>query len=139
MKGQALLLLLLLGILGAGGGWNYRRNLAEEQKIPRPFSTLSEVDLAQLKLAYESEVEQLTNKYARATGHKIQIREGGLVGDQIREFERVQRLSRGVRELGFRIAEQEGSAQELQNELDRREAERDKFKLFLRRVFTYRS
>ena len=36
---QVVLLLVLLGLITGVGGWNYRRNLAIEAAMPRPYGS----------------------------------------------------------------------------------------------------
>ena len=134
---QLAVLCLLLAILGGVGTWNYRRNLAAEEAVPRPYGSYSDSDLEVLIAAYQGEIDGLKRRYQGATSRRTRVREGGLVGDQIREFERVHRQGRDVRALGHQIAEREGSVAELRREQDRRREESDGMKLLLKRVFSY--
>jgi hypothetical protein len=133
-RGQKLLILLLALLCGASA-WNYRRNLEAEAKLPRPYRSYSEAQLEQLISASRASLEGLVARYERVSGNSIQARDQGFVGDQIKEFERVQNMSRSVRALGYEISESEGLLRELEAEKRRRGD--SAVGVFLRRVFTY--
>ena len=58
------------------------------------------------------------------------------MGENVREFERVQRASRRVRDANGDLAETELMVERIQQELQRRDQERDSTALFLRRLTT---
>jgi len=135
--GRTFLLCVLLGILGFVGHRNYQRNLEAEAAVPRPYKSHSEADLNQLITAYEADLTALVARYEKATGTTIRAQDRGFVGDQIKEFERVQRLSRSVRTLGYEISEREATLRELKREKQSRMEQGTAVKQFLRRLFTY--
>jgi len=135
--GQLLLLLVLLGMLGGVGTWNYRRNVAAEDRVPRPYRGYSDADLDKLAAAYQMEIDALRKQVERHGG-RTTARDRAFAGDQIREFERVQRVSGAARELGYRVTERETSLAALEQEKALRAGEGDATRVFLRRLFTYR-
>lgn len=135
-SGREILLYCLLVALCFGGYKNYQRNLAAEEAIPRPFKTHSTAELDQLIGAYRGEIEVMTARYEKASGQKIRVQDQAHTGDQFKEFERVQGLSRSVRQLGYEISEREGALRELEHERSLRAEQGAAVKQFLRRVFT---
>jgi cell fate (sporulation/competence/biofilm development) regulator YlbF (YheA/YmcA/DUF963 family) len=137
--GQFVLLLVLVGILASGGIWNYRRNLEAESREPRPYKGYAEADLQKLVDAYKLEIDALAKRYERASGKRINVRDGGHISEQLEEFERVQRYSQAVRQIGYRLSEREAEMKMLEQERTRRVRDRDELRTFLRRVFTYQA
>jgi hypothetical protein len=135
--GQVFLLLILLGILVGGGTWNYKRNLKLEEGEVRPYRSYSLEQLESLKAAYQNEVDRYTQQYHEASSRKVHIREGGMLGEQVDEFERVQRISEGTRAIADRYAKNQVQLEELTKEISRRARERDSWKLLLRRLTKY--
>ena len=135
--GQVFLLLILLGILFGGGSWNYKRNLEIEEAEPRPYRSYSLEQLESLQAAYQKEVDIYTQQYRSASSRKVQIREGGLIGEQVDEFERVQRISQGTRAIADQYAKNQVQLDELVGELSRRASESMSWKVFLRRLTKY--
>jgi hypothetical protein len=135
--GKLLLLLLLLAVAGAAGTWNYRRNLEAEKAEPRPFRSYADADLESLTEAYQQEIEAYTRRYQAVTGQKVAIREGGHIDDKIREFERVQRISRNTRDLVTQLARRHVAVEGLASERHKRAEERQVVKLFFKRLLTY--
>ena len=129
------LLMLLLALLCGVGTWNYRRNVEAEAAVPRPYRTYSEAQIDQLIAASRASLQGLVARYEKVSGNSIQARDQGFVGDQIKEFERVQSMSRSVRGLGYEISETEGLLRELEAEKRRRGD--SVVLLFLRRAFAY--
>lgn len=134
-SGRTFLLTLLLALLCGLGAWNYQRNIEAEKAVPRPYRSYSEAQLDQLIAASRTSLEQLVARYEKVSGRSIEARDRGFVGDQIKEFERVQSVSRSVRDLGYEISESEGLLRELEAERGRRGG--SPVLLFLSRVFTY--
>jgi hypothetical protein len=126
-----LLLILLCGV----GAWNYRRNVEAEAALPQPYRSYSEAQLDQLIAASRASLDELVARYEKVSGRSIQARDQAFVGDQIKEFERVQSVSRSVRALGYEISESEGLLRELEAEKRRRGD--SAVVLFLRRVFVF--
>jgi hypothetical protein len=133
-RGQKLLI-LLLALLCGGGAWNYRRNLEAEAEVPRPYRGYTEAQLEQLITASRASLDGLVARYERASGNSIQARDQAFAGDQIKEFERVQSMSRSVRALGYEVSESEGLLRELEAEKRRRED--NAVGVFLHRVFAF--
>ena len=135
--GNALALLLLLGLLGGGAGWNYQRNLALEDAEVRPFETLSDADLATLLAATEAEAKKLGARYDEARERRASVEVTGVhTAERLRDFERVQAHGRAVRDMGQRTSQVEASLAELQKETQRRAGQGDGLQVFLRRAFT---
>jgi hypothetical protein len=130
-------LLLILVLCGGAGAWNYHRNLQAERAEPRPYRSLTEEALASLAAALEAEVEDLTSSYEAASGRKVSITEEALLGEKVREVERVQSISQSTRAIGQRLSQSEGSLQRVRKELRRREEESDLLRLHLRRLISF--
>ena len=135
--GQVVLLLILLGILVGGGTWNYQRNLKIEESEPRAYRGYSLEQLESLKAAYQKEVDTHTQRYRSASAGKVRIREGGLIGEQVDEFERVQRISQGKRSIANQYAKNQVQLDELVAEISRRGSESESWALFLKRLTKY--
>jgi hypothetical protein len=133
---RTLLLLLLLGLVAGFGGWNYRRNLAADEALPRPFRSYSDADLATLAGAYREELDGYQRRLAAAGGRVQQVSGEQPLDAQVREFERVQQRSRQLRELGARVAELEASLGEIGRERGLRG--RHPLLAILERAFVYR-
>jgi hypothetical protein len=135
-SGALLPLLVLLLLLVGGGAWNYHRNLERESGEDRPLRGYAEADLEKLLAAYEQEQERLARRAGATPRAKTSEASGGLVGENVREFERVQRASRRVRDANGDLAESELMVARIQQELQRRDQERDPMALLIRRVTT---
>ena len=135
--GITILVLALLVILAAAGEYNYQRNLAaEERAAPRAYRGYSDAEIAALIEAYEQEVEALEARYGAAKSRTVETRSGGLIGEQIREFERAQQAGASTRSMGADFAERDAVLRELRREQSLRESPTDSLKLLLRRLFT---
>ena len=120
---QVLLLLFLLAILAGAGGWNYKRNLDLEKEEHRPYRSYDEVELDQLREAYRAELGQQTDRFRRATGSRVRVGGDGLLGSQLREFQRVQRVSQGTRAITNQVARTQVQLDLVELEIARRSAE----------------
>jgi len=129
-------LLVLLVILCGAGGWNYHRNLQAENAEERPYRGLNQESLASLAEALEAEVEQLAVGYEAATGRSVTVGSDAMLGERVREFERVQSISHSTRAVGQRLSQSEGSLQRVRLERRRREQDADPVKKHLRRLLT---
>ena len=129
-------LLLLLAILAAAGAWNYRRNAALEEDDYRPFRGYTDEAIAQLIDAYEGDHESSTQRFETAANHKVKVEGKAYFGEQVQEFERVQRISKNTRGLRDELAESQTSLKLLREESSKRARERHKLKSFLKRLFT---
>lgn len=131
------LLLLLMGLISGAGVWNYRRNVAIEAAEPRPYRSYSLADLEALKSAYESEANKHKDHYRAASSRKVAVRGGGLIGDQVVEFERVQRISQGKRDIASVYAKNQVQLEEVLAEISHRAQLGDGWKLHLERLTKY--
>ena len=129
-----LLLLILLGILAGAGGWNYKRNLAIEEAEPRPYRSYTFAQLDDLRAAYQHEVDEQTRRYKAASSQKVAVRGGGLIGDQVNEFERVQRISQGKRDIANVYAKHQVQLDEVNAEISHRAQADFGWKLHLARL-----
>lgn len=115
--------LLMLLVLCAAGGVNYHRNLQSESQDegPRPLAGYDDAGLEALAEAYRMEIETLE---ARRSGSRGQANpdaaRGAFIGDNVREFEKVQRSSQKLRDLLGEIAERQGRLAEIEREQQHR-------------------
>ena len=131
-------IVILLAILCAAGGWNYHRNTLIDDAVPRPYRGYSDEELDQLISAYQSEVEVQMERYRNsAATKKVTVQDGGLLEEQIDEFERVQRLSKQRRERAYRVTENQILVEQLAAERVTRERNRPIYKMIFRRVTTF--
>jgi hypothetical protein len=135
--GVTILILVLLVILGAAGEYNYQRNsAAEEQSAARSYKGYSDAQIASLIAAYEEEVEALDSRYDEARSRSLETRSGGLIDQQIREFERAQKAGGSTRSMGAVVAQKENVLRELRREQSLRGHSADGLMLHLRRLVT---
>ena len=133
--GVTILILGLLVILGAAGEYNYQRNkAAEDRATPRAYLGYSDAEIAALIEAYEQEVEALEARYRAAKSHTIETRSGGLIDEQISEFERAQKAGAATRSRGADVAQRDAVLRELRREQSLRGTPVDSLKLHLRRL-----
>jgi hypothetical protein len=129
-------LLLLLAILVGAGAWNYRRNAAVEEDDYRPFRGYTDEAIEQLIDAYEGQHEQRSERFEAAANRNVKVQGKAYFGEQVQEFERVQRISKNTRALRDEIAESQTSLKLLREESSKRARERRKLRLFFERLFT---
>jgi len=125
---------VLLVVIGGAGAWNYQRNLAAEEALPRPWKGYAIEDIQALKEAYTEEIEQYSKQWDAARRQRVQARDRDLVGDAAREFERVQGQAQRVRELGRELAEREATLEEIEEEIRLRKQLGSGWKLHWRRL-----
>jgi len=135
-RGALIPLLALLLLLGGAGAWNYRHNLERESHEDRPLRGYAEADLEKLLSAYEQEAKRAASRAGATRRAKPGETQGQLVGESVREFERVQRASRRVRDAHGDVAEVELMVERITQELRHRDQERDPMAIFLRRLTT---
>ncbi len=129
---------ILLVSLCAAGGWNYHRNAVIEDSAPRPYRTYSDEELDQLVSAYRDEVEVQMARYRKSGGaQKVAVRGGGLLEEQIEEFERVQRLGKQRKERAYQVTENQILVEQLAKEQVTRGRDRPIYKMIFRRVTTF--
>jgi hypothetical protein len=135
--GITILVLALLAILAAAGEYNYQRNkAAEERDAPRNYIGYSDAEVSALIEAYLQEVEVFEARYDAAKSRNIETRSGGLIDEQIREFEKAQETSASTRSMGADVAQREAILRELRREQSLRGSPADSLKLHLRRLVT---
>ena len=135
-SGALVPLLVLLVLLVGGGAWNYQRNLARESQEDRPMRGYAEADLEKLLAAYKGEQQRLTQRAGATPRARERDSSGKLVAENVREFERVQRQSLRVRDAQGDLAETELMVARIEQELARRDQERDPMAVLIRRVTT---
>ena len=133
--GRNFMLLLLVALLGGAGSWNYQRNVAAEKDQPRPYMAYSDEQLSQLHAAYEGQVETLSGRYDAVAGQRVRAGKARLLGDAVKEFHRVQRSSRAVREMGSKLSQEQASLGAIEAEKALRARLGGPTMIFLRRVF----
>jgi hypothetical protein len=129
-------LILLLAILVGAGVWNYRRNAAVEEDDYRPFRGYTDEAIAQLIEAYEGQHEHKSQRFEAAARREVKVGGKAYFGEQVQEFERVQRISQNTRALRDEIAESQTSLKLLREEAAKRAREGQKLRLFLERLVT---
>ena len=135
--GVTILILVVLVALGAAGEYNYQRNKAsEEQSAARSYEGYSDAEIAALIEAYEREVEALDSRYGAAKNRHLETRSGGLIDQQIDEFERAQKVGASTRSMGADVAQKEAVLRELRREQSLRGNAVDSLKLHLRRLLS---
>ncbi len=98
------LLVLLLGLIGAGGYANYQRNAELDQELEfRPYAGLSDADLDALLEAYQQELSQIEDSLGNGPdGSVFRGTKPADLGGKLKAFERFQqeneRWKRGHRE-----------------------------------------
>lgn len=135
-SGNIWLVLFMLGVIAAGGAWNYQRNLALEAANMgvRPFKGYSDEALVQLVGAYEEEARVLERKYRASLARREGVREqGGLIMDRVEEFERVQKQGKRIRAATMNVAERDARIREIREE-ERFRSNQDDFMLHLKRL-----
>lgn len=134
MKNLGLLVVLLV-ILCGYGAWNYQRSLAAESKQPRPYASYSDAQIDQLLAAYQGKVDELSKRYQAASGRRATTSKVQMLGDGVEQFNRVQRASRAVRDLGEQLSEEQTSLKAIQQEKAQRAHAGGALMSFLRRAF----
>lgn len=132
-SGRALLALVLLLLLVAGGGYNYWRNLQLEAAEDRPYRAYSASDLEALREAYGQEREVANRRFVAGKGSGG-VREGGFIDEQIDEFDRVHRLGRQKRRLAGEVAANDSVVDALDSELAIRARDAGPWAVHLRRL-----
>ena len=129
------LIVLVIGV----GGWNFYQNTQLDNAAPRPYRSNSDAEIGQLISQYEAEMGRQTQRYREVSKHKVQIQNRGLLGDQLDEFERVQKISQQRRGVARQVTDNQIALDHLESELQKREADRPVYKMFFRRLVTFNS
>lgn len=110
---------MALLVVGAAGGFNYHRNLQAEkqEEHKRPLSGYDDAELSALAEAYRTEIETLQQRRAslRRTADPAAAK-GAFLGENLEQFEKVQRSSQALRNLLGEIAERQGRLAEIEKE-----------------------
>jgi hypothetical protein len=130
-------LVLLLVVLVAAGGWNFFRNTRIDSAEVRLYRGYSDAELDELISVYQSEIDQRTKAYRQVADRDIVVQERALLGDQVDEFERVQRLTQHRRDLAARVTDNQISLEQLEIEQRKRAADRPIYKMIFRRLLTF--
>jgi len=130
--------LILLAILCGVAGWNYHRNAAIENARPRPYRSYSDEQLHQLISAYKDEVDAQMEHYRKTQDKSpVEVQGGGLIGDQIDEFERVQQLGQKRQQRAYKVTDNQILVEQLAKEELARERDRPIYKMIFRRLTTF--
>jgi hypothetical protein len=133
MQPLHLLIILLVGV----GGWNFYTNTQLENAVPRPFQNYSDAGLEQLISQYQGDMDVHNKRYQAATsGPSVRVQERGHLGDQVNEFERVQRISQQRRGMENQVTDRQISLDQLRSEQGKRAADRPIYRLVFRRLFS---
>jgi uncharacterized small protein (DUF1192 family) len=130
-------LVLLLVVLVAAGGWNFFRNTRIDNAEVRLYRGYSDAELDELISVYQSEIDQRTKAYRQVADRGIVVQDRALLGDQVDEFERVQRLSQHRRDMAAQVTDNEISLEQLEIEQRKRAADRPIYKMIFRRLLTF--
>ena len=134
-RGQLVLLLL---VLVAAGGWNFVRNTRIDNAEVRIYRGYSDAELEQLISVYQSEVDQRTKAYRQVADRDVQVRNRARLGEQVNEFERIQRLSQHRRDMAGQVTDNQISLEQIELEQRKRAADRPIYKMIFRRLFSFR-
>jgi len=129
-------LLLLLALLVGGAAFNYHRNLEAEKGADRPYRGYSEQQLADMLGAYEGRKDRQSERYEATTSRRAEAQGRAYFDEQVREFERVQQVHKAKAAARDQLAGTQVVVKQIRAEQARRDSERDKFMLFLRRAFS---
>jgi len=135
--GTVVAVLVLLVVLGAAGAWNYQRNMALEQtdEGPRPFKGYEDAGLEQLASAYQEEIDVLERKYQNSLRNRTGVSDdAALMDEHVKEFERVQKVGRKIREATVLVAEKEARLREISAERRFRDRMKGGYEMHLRRL-----
>ena len=130
---------LLFIVLVAAGGWNFVRNTRIDNAEVRIYRGYSDVELEELIAVYQGEVDQRTKAYRQVADRNIVVREPTLLGAQVDEFERVQRLSQHRRDMAGQVTDNQISLEQIEIERGKRRADRPIYKMILRRLLNFDS
>jgi uncharacterized small protein (DUF1192 family) len=130
-------LVLLLVVLAVAGGFNFIRNTHTENAEVRLYRGYSDAELEELISEYQSEIDQRTKAYRKVADRDIVVRDQSMLGEQVDEFERVQRLSQHRKDMAGEVTDNQISLERLEIERQKRAADRPVYKMILRRLLTF--
>ena len=87
-----------------------------------------------LREAYAGHTDLTNDRYQKTVSRRAEARPLSLLGEQVREFERVQVIAREKRDARDRLADSQATLQLIEQETRKRAQEKDALKLFFRRV-----
>jgi hypothetical protein len=121
--GKAGTIAILLAILSGLGAYNYHRNLEAEraERGNPPFAAYDDASLTALMEAYEGEITSIEGRYGALRDSRVAVRDTHLVGDGVREFERVQARVRKQRAVSEELGTREARVAEIREEQAHRE------------------
>ena len=127
------LLLLLVAALALGGNYvrNYQVDQQQKKKKVDSYARYGLEDLQMLAEGYRVEVAKQGAKTAR----RVETRNRHHFGDQVREFERVQRAASGSRDKALDLAQLRRELKKIDAELARRAVTGAGMKIHLERMF----
>lgn len=128
----ALLVLLLVALALAG---NYVRNYQADQQQEKQANPYARYGLEDLEVLAEGYRQEVAAAEARHGGGRVAARTRHHLGDQIREFERVQRAARSNRDQAVEIASLRGELKQVEEEIARRQRIASGWTLHLQRMF----
>ena len=134
--GSVSLLLVLLLLLVGGAAFNYHRNVQAENAEPRPYRGYSDQELDDLLAAYGDRKERQTARYTATARLRVEAKGKGYFDEQVAEFERVQTAHKAKAEARDLLAGTQVVVKKILAEQRKRDSERDKMRLFLRRAFS---
>ena len=135
-SGVAGLFLILLVMVGALA-FNYHRNVQAESQEDRPYRGHATEDLESLLAAYEGRQGTQSARYEAAAGRRAKAQGKAYFDEQVREFERVQRVHRRAAERRDQLAGTQVVVKQIKKELAKRESEGDGLQRFMRLAFSF--
>jgi hypothetical protein len=128
--------MLLLALLVGAAGWNFHQNTQADEATLRPFRAYSDADLEQLISQYQG-VNVAGGRVQQVSGASAGSQNVSLLGAQVSEFERVQKISEQRRAVADQAFDRQTSLEQLQYEQGKRQADRPIYKMIFRRLFTF--
>ncbi len=129
------MVLLLLVTLGLGG--NYIRNYQTDQQQEEQAGPYAKYGLGDLELLAEGYKMEIAKLESRHGGGRVQTRNRHHFGDQVREFERVQKAAGKARDKAVEIAQTRGDLKEIEEEIAKRQPSETDFDVHIERLFRF--
>lgn len=114
--GDVLKLLLAIVLVGAGAAAYLSYNFEQNEEF-RPYKGLTDTALHDLAEAYDAQMEQLDGRYKQLSDRKVEVSSHPLIGEQLQEFERVQRIADQKRKAGYQVSYVQADQKNLEREL----------------------
>lgn len=109
---QVLALLVLAGVVGGFLTWSF-----QDKKEFRPFAGYSDEQLQELVAAHGDELAERDERYQAIASRPVDVQDHAMLGEKVREFERIQQLSRRTREAGEQVSFVMSAQDDLEREL----------------------